>query len=154
RAVAFDSAHVKITGTPANVLANVLTKEEGASEYALAADGSLFYVAGPASGFGEVQRTLAWVDRAGHETPIAAPPRLYVAARVSPDGSRFALDVRGDDGGIWMWDEQRRNLVRLGGERNLFPFGGGFSPFWTRDGARIVFSATDRGGLIRPFWRS
>src|SRR5262249_21111989 len=56
-AVAFDAAHAKVAGTPANVLANVLTKEEGASEYALAADGSLFYVAGPASGFGEVQRT-------------------------------------------------------------------------------------------------
>jgi len=105
-------------------------------------------VPAPTGGFGEAQRTLVWVDRSGNETPIAAPPRPYVAARASPDGSRFAVDVRGDDGGIWIWDDQRRNLV---------PLGTGISPFWTPDGRRIVFSAqdaADRNAPVRAFWRA
>jgi hypothetical protein len=44
-----------------------------------------------------------WVDRKGHEDPIsAAPPRAYLYPRLSPDGTRVALDIRDQENDIWI----------------------------------------------------
>ena len=58
-------------------------------------------------------RSLVWVDRQGHEEPITAPPRAYVAPRLSPDGTRVALDIRDQENDIWIWDLARQTLTRL-----------------------------------------
>ena len=54
--------------------------------------GSLVYVKGTEfSGF--ASRALVWVDRAGNEEPLEAPVLAYERPRVSPDGTRVAVDV-------------------------------------------------------------
>ena len=58
-------------------------------------------------------RSLAWVDRQGHETPIPAPPRPYESARLSPDGTRVAVSIRDQDNDVWTWDLARQTLTRL-----------------------------------------
>src|SRR5207248_711975 len=45
--------------------------------------------------------------------PIPAPPRAYIYPRLSPDGTRVALDVRDQDSDVWIWDFTRTTLTRL-----------------------------------------
>ena len=105
------------------------------------------YVAGVA-GDQDAHRTLVWVDRKGHEEPIAAPPRAYVVPRLSPDGTRLALDIRDQDNDIWTWDLARQTLTRL-----TFDPAPDVQPAWTPDSRRIIF-ASQRGGLANLFWHA
>ena len=97
RAVAFDLSRREVQGTPVSVLPRVVTTTYGAGDDAVAADGTLVYVDAPgtasSASFG-VDRTLVWVDRAGREEPLAAPPRAYRQPRLSPDGTRIAVSIQ------------------------------------------------------------
>ena len=86
------------------------------------------------------QRSLAWVDRQGHETPIAAPPRPYESARLSPDGTRVAVDIRDQDNDIWTWDLARQTLTRLTFDADI-----DLVPVWTPDSRRVVFASARTG---------
>ena len=88
----------------------------------------------------EAQHALVWVDREGREEPIGAPPRYYVYPRLSPDGTRIALDVREGEEDIWIWDLERETLTRL-----TFSPRSDISPVWSPDG-RTVFFASATGG--------
>jgi Tol biopolymer transport system component len=70
----------------------------GSAYYDVSRSGTLVYVtASPQS-----QRSLTWIDRQGREEPIKAPPRAFVLARLSPDGTRVALDIRDQENDIWI----------------------------------------------------
>ena len=57
---------------------------------------------------------MVWVDRNGREEEITeAPPRVYAAPRLSPDGSRIALEIGDGDHDIWVWDIGRRALTQV-----------------------------------------
>ncbi len=110
RAVPFDLERLEVTGDPVPVLEGVMTKSTGAANFGISQSGSLVYIAGPASG---VERTLVWVERDGNEEALAAEPRACTYPRVSPDGTRLALDVRDQENDIWIWDFVRETLTRL-----------------------------------------
>ena len=94
-------------------------------------------------------RTLAWVDRQGREQPIKAiPPRAYLYARLSPDGTRLALDIRDQENDIWVWDLSRETLKRLTTEPTLDR-----GPVWTPDSRRIIFSS-NRASPGNLYWQS
>ena len=63
-----------------------------------------------AGGAAQFQHALVWVDREGREEPIGAPPRNYPIPRLSPDGTRIALDVRDQEQDIWIWDLGRETF--------------------------------------------
>jgi serine/threonine-protein kinase len=89
-----------------------------------------------------------WINRQGKEETINAPPRSYAAARISPDGTRVALEIRDQEYNIWIWDLARRTLTRLTDGHSLDA-----SPVWTPDSARIIFrSALD--GIGNLYWRA
>jgi serine/threonine-protein kinase len=150
RAVAFDVSRREIQGTPVTVLPRVLTTTYGAGDYAVAADGTLVYVDAPGTtssvGFG-ADRTLVWVDRAGREEPLAAPPRAYRQPRLSPDGTRIAVSIQDQEQDTWMWDLRRATLTRLTSAPGVDWF-----PLWTLDGKRMVFSSAGEGSSISLFW--
>ena len=157
RAVPFDVTRLEVTGAPVPVLDNVITKDQnsavslGAADFALARDGSLVYLSGSAA-TGGVQRTLVWVDRQGHETPIAAPPREYTYPRLSPDGARVAVYSGDQEQDIWVWDLSRTTLTRA-------TFDPGFDgyPVWTPDGRRLIFTSvftSGRTGVRNLFWQA
>ena len=76
-AVAFDAERLEVRGNPVPVLES--------AEFALSDEGTLAYLSG-----GRAGSVLAWVDRAGQEEPIEAPPMDYTYPRLSPDGTRVA----------------------------------------------------------------
>jgi Tol biopolymer transport system component len=146
RAVAFDVDRLEVRGTPVPVLQQVVTTPTGgAANFAVAANGTLAYVSG--SGLGET-RTVVWVDRDGHEEPLKVPPRAYASVRLSPDGTRIALDVRDEQNDIWIWDLQRQTMTRL-----TFDPSTDNSPTWTPDGRRIAFMSS-REGVPRLHWQA
>jgi hypothetical protein len=99
-ATAFDVSRLAITGTPAPVGERVGMKSSGLASFDVANDGRLVFSSYSSLG----DRGLAWVDRTGRESAVAAPPRSYFYARVSPDGTRLSFDIRDQDQDIWMWD--------------------------------------------------
>ena len=143
RAVPFDLERLEPTGTPAPVLEGVWTTPLGAANFAVAANGSLVYVAGlarPAS-----RNTIASVDRQGRVSPLpGVPPDLYRDVRVSPDGARLALATRTD---VSTYEFARATLSRLTTDRAEDR-----SPLWTSDGQRIVFTSR-RAGYLELFSR-
>ena len=91
-------------------------------------------------------RSFMWVNRQGREEPVTAPPRAYFALRLSPDGTRAALDIRDQENDIWIWDFARQTLTRLTFDPALDIF-----PVWTPDGRRIVFRRAGDNALL---WRN
>jgi eukaryotic-like serine/threonine-protein kinase len=140
RAVRFDLARLQVTSDPLPVADHVLMSGTGAAEYSTSRDGTLVYVPGGAAGAETTTRSLAWVTRDGREEPINAPPRAYVAQRLSPDGSRIALQVADRGFDIWTWDLARETLTPL----TFGPAVEGL-PVWTPDSRWIIFNSSRAG---------
>src|SRR5262245_60309258 len=109
RAVRFDLARLEVLSDPVSVVEQVTTFATGAANFATSRTGTLVYV--PGGGGDAAQRSLAWVNRQGREDRINAPPRAYLQPRLSPDGTRVALDIRDQENDIWIWDLKRQTLA-------------------------------------------
>ncbi len=145
-AVPFDVERRAVTGGSVTLVEGVSRATvTGAANADVAPTGTLVYLP---SGRGGGVRTLAWVHRDGTEEALAAPPRSYVLARISPDGTRVALDTV-DQNDIWAWDLSREALTRL-----TFAPESDFYPAWTPGGQQIVF-ASARDDIARNlYWRA
>jgi serine/threonine-protein kinase len=146
RAVRFDLSRLEVLSDPVPVVDRVATTNQGAAEFALSRTGSLIYLPGNAATFSE--RSLAWINRQGKEESINAPPRAYVAARISPDGTRVALDIRDQENNIWVWDLARRTLTRLTDGHSVDQYS-----VWTPDSTRIIYSSA-RDGVGSLYWQA
>jgi serine/threonine-protein kinase len=142
RAIGFDATRAIVVGQSTLIVPRVLTTTAGDANAVLASDGTLVYVGGAGSG---VARTLVWVDRQGHERPVAAPPRGYQYPRVSPDGTRVVMMAPEQGVDLWLWDLVRPTLTRL-----TFDPADDVNPVWTPDG-RVVFSSNRSGGVFNLF---
>jgi serine/threonine-protein kinase len=138
-AVPFDLERLQVTGPPVSILQGVMMHSTtGAVDFTSSIDGSLAYVpGGPKGGEG----TLVWVDRTGAAQALPAPPRVYTAPRLSPDGRRVALGITATTQGLWVYDLTRGTLTRLA---ETGPF-----PVWTPDGKRLAFTLP---GPWNIFW--
>jgi serine/threonine-protein kinase len=144
RAVPFDATRLAVSGNSAAVAEGVGLMGSASAHYDVSLDGRLVYVEGGLSS--RADRTVAWVDRSGKETPIAAPPRNYFYARISPDSRKLTLDMRDDEEDIWIWDVGRDVLSRLTDAKGSDQYG-----LWTRDSSRVVFSS-QLAGRQELFW--
>jgi eukaryotic-like serine/threonine-protein kinase len=141
RAVRFDAERVQVKGDAVTVVDAVMAGVTNGANYTVSRRGDLVYVPGGTSAAAEAQRTLLWVDRNGKEQPIKAQPRAYAVARISPDGTRLALDARDQTGDIWVWDIGRETLTPL--DRHVAQ---DMSPIWSPSGKDIIWSSTRAGG--------
>ena len=142
RAIAFNLDRLEVSGAPVPVLPQLLTTALGAASFAISSDGTLAFVPG---GLASSTRTMTWVDRQGREEPINTPARTYQYLRLSPDGTRAALDIRDQENDIWFWEFARRRLVRFTFDPTRDRF-----PVWLPDGRRLLFTS-DRAGAPNVF---
>ena len=92
RAVAFDLDARQVVGSPVPVLQDVITGETGAADFALARTGALAYVSGEADSAPAMH--LVWVTRDGDVQGIPVQARGWWYPRLSPDGTKVAVDLR------------------------------------------------------------
>jgi serine/threonine-protein kinase len=144
RAVLFDLARLEAGTMPVTVLPRLVTSQQDAGDFDVAADGTLAYVDAPGAA-SSAARTLVWVDRQGAEEPLGTPPRPYFHPRVSPDGGRVAVAIEDQENHIWVWDLTRRTLDRL-----AFGPEADWAPVWTDSRHLVYFSGREGGGV---FWQ-
>ena len=149
RAVRFDPVRVEVIGEPVSLIEPVRTGTSPTVNYSVSRRGDLVYVPGGGTFAPPAARTLTWVNRQGQESAIAAPPRTYAVARLSPDGTRVALDVRDQTMDIWIWDLRRQTLDPL--SRHAAQ---DLSPIWTPDGKRVIWTSTRGGGNPNLYWQA
>jgi Tol biopolymer transport system component len=150
-AVPFDTASLSVRGGPVAVVEGVARQMAALSaplQFAVSPEGFLAYV--PARSVVTPRRSLVWVSRQGREEAIAgAPLRTYTHPRISPDGTRLALDFLDENqaSDIWIRDFQRATVTRLTQDPTADR-----APAWTPDGQRIIFSSV-RTGRNALFWQ-
>jgi eukaryotic-like serine/threonine-protein kinase len=133
-AVPFDSTRLEAIGPETKLLDRVVVEPNGAAQFSVSANGVLAYIAGPALGR---EHELVWVDRQGHATPFRDEGREYSFPRLSPDGSKLAVDSpTGSNEDVWILD------LRLGSfQRVTTAPGEDFEPVWSPDGTRLAISS-------------
>jgi Tol biopolymer transport system component len=143
-AAPFDVAQMATRGPALPVIDGVRSsgsRMSGAFQFALSASGTLVYLPGSRVGpeFGKQQLVLA--DRAGRTEPLPTAPSDFRAIRVSPDGTRIAIEVGTDnDVNIYVTD------IATSAPLRRVTFGGRNSaPVWSPDGHQIAFQS-DRNG--------
>jgi WD40 repeat protein len=142
-AVPFNAKSLEVTGPPVKAAEGVsMSTNSGAAHFDVSRDGALAYAVGRAEG-GE--RTLAWVDRQGKETPLPLPVRSYLFPRVSPDGRQIAFEVEGVNHDLYLYDPDRDVTTKLTTD------GVSHAPVWTPDGKHIAFRSW-KAGTMTMWW--
>jgi len=136
-----NSIRLEPTGSAVPVAVRVATEPTGVGQFACAS-ASLVHVAGAV---GESGRALLIVTTDGAPRALRVPPRAFEEPRLSPDGSRIAVGIRGTTSDIWICDIARGTLMR-----QTF-YADNFAPVWTPDGQRLTFSS-NRQGPANIFW--
>jgi serine/threonine-protein kinase len=146
-AVPFDVSTREVHGDPTPQIERVMSEGTFASApFAVSSTGTLVYVPGGPGSL--TTRSLVWVNRQGQEQAIEAPVRAYTLLRLSPDGTRVALDIRDQQNDIWIWDLARHTLAPL-----TFDPATDRNPVWTPDGRHIIFTST-RDGAFSLYWQA
>jgi serine/threonine-protein kinase len=144
-AVPFNLKRLEVTGSPVRILDGVVTSDAiGVAQFSFSSSGSLIY----ATGGPEVYyKKLMWVDRKGEIRLLPVTPRGFVTAECSPDGKRLALQVRGGNEDVWIYEIEREILTRLtsaGGDNGF--------PIWTPDSNRVTY-LNSIGGVYALVWK-
>ena len=143
-----DPSRLEETGGALSVIEGVARSTDpenygGTAHLGYSGEGSLVYLTGVT---GNENRVLAVVDRNGVVERLPVAPRSYQSPRVSPDGSRVAVQATVDGQNvIWTYDLSGTTAMQ-----RLTLEGNNYRPVWTPDGNRIAF-ASDREGAIRIY---
>ena len=143
-AVPFDAHAFRPKGSPVAVLEGVLTNRTGTVQFDISETGTLVYVPGLTE---RVSHRLVWVDREGNATPVVTDVRQFWGPRFSPDGTRLAMWIAGENPDVWIYDLARETLAPLTSE------GTNFWPVWTPDGEFIAFVSREPEGFNNISWQ-
>ncbi|HEY2016601.1 MAG TPA: hypothetical protein VGH38_24025, partial [Bryobacteraceae bacterium] len=108
------------------------------SEFDASVDGVLVYVTG-------WQRSqLTWLDRQGKETgTVGTPKEFWSSVRISPDGSKVAVDVSDPGKGgadLWTFDLAKGTAERLTSDPGVEA-----SAVWSPDGTSLAYGSAQAG---------
>lgn len=129
---AFDVRSAEVTGEPVPVADQVTQFSESGVTTFSSSNGVLAI-----HGSRELPLSrLRWLDRRGGEIGQVGEPRPYRNPRLSPDGTRIAVELVDQTGNrdIWLMDVGRGVPVRF-----TFDAGRDASPVWSPDGGRIAW---------------
>jgi Tol biopolymer transport system component len=134
-AAPFDVGHLEMTGTPVPIAEAVVSNRgNGGAQFNFSRNGDLVYQSGDK--VGEDQPAIYWMDQAGKTQPLRTSTANAYNLRISPDGTRLAMDILGQQYDIWIYEWARDTLSRL-----TFDPGPDRFPLWTPDGQRITYSS-------------
>jgi hypothetical protein len=146
-AVAFNPASKAITGErvelPITGLA-IATDRAWGADFDIALNGTLVFVLAD-----QQPNALVWIDRAGREEFLSAPPRHYGYLRISPDGKKIATDVRSPGRDVYIWDIARETALRLTTDP-----GEEFFAEWSLGGDSLYYSSNQSGGSFNVYRRA
>jgi Tol biopolymer transport system component/predicted Ser/Thr protein kinase len=138
-AVPFNLPQLARVGVAVPILEDVSSDPGAGGDFAFAQNGTFLYLPGTGRQGGW---PISWLDRASGvptESPLHAPPGIYVTPRFSPDGKRLAFSIASGQGeDIWVKDLDRNTPSRLS-----FLSGTNRWPVWTPDARNIVFQSTN-----------
>jgi eukaryotic-like serine/threonine-protein kinase len=148
-AVPIDLATLEVKGAPTPLIEGVQRGvrgsggQGGSANYDVGSNGTLVYVPGFVLAAG-VPRRLLSVDLSGNSVPLIDDERDFWRPRISPDGTRVAVEALRPNSAsqVWIVDLERRTLNPVGGERDT-----GY-PVWTPDGKSVIYRRGE-GGLYR-----
>jgi Tol biopolymer transport system component len=150
-AIAFDARRLTTHGREVRVLDGVANSDaSGAGAFSLGSNGTLAYVPGDAftrADSSSPTMAVVRVSRTGETRQLSSELRNYYNPRVSPDGSKIALEVLGPDGTTHIWTMD----ARTGTAAQLTFEGEDSFPIWTADSRAVLFTSkrNDRYSIWR-----
>jgi serine/threonine protein kinase len=131
----FNADKLEFTGDATAIAENVVEDvSTWGAVFSFSQNGVLTYQAGGRT----AQSELRWYDRQGRNLS-ALGSGIYYGPRLSPDGTRLAVDFGDPDRNVWTFDLRRGVKTRLS-------FGAiDAAPVWSPDGSRIAFSPLSVG---------
>src|SRR5262249_48325909 len=132
-AVAFDLDRLILRGVPTPVLEDVVSASAsafGVADFDASRNGTVIFRRGK-SGGGLL--SISWLEGGSGKLQALHPKAgNYLRPKLSPDGTRLALE---DNGDVWVYEWQRNTMTRL--------TTGGQGPMWTPDGRFIIYRSAD-----------
>jgi Tol biopolymer transport system component len=145
--VGFDPDAMKMKGTPRQVFSDVRLNLAIAPQLALSAEGrQILFIGGTNTG-SQRQVRIVRVDQSGRASPIVSTwEGVFNYSALSPDGTRLALTVFGDERqNLWVKTLDRGPITRL-----TFEGAVNYRPTWLAGGREIAFIA-DQSGPALPY---
>jgi serine/threonine-protein kinase len=139
-AAPFDTRGRRLMGTAVPMISGVRTEVYGNAQWTVSAEGTLVFAPGRQVELGR----LAWVDASGMAEPLPMSERRFGTFELSPDGTRYAIEVWAQTVDIWVYDIAGGRTLRITRDGN------NFGPIWSPDGTSIAFMS-DRDGPVRAF---
>ena len=133
-AVPFDLGNMKVTGGAVPLADDLAMADgEGYGAFDIAPNGTFVYL--PASSF-RAELDIVFADRRGVVRPALPEAARYDNPRLSPDGTRIAVDLlpKGGTSDIWVFP-----VGSARGTRITDTPGKDFIPHWTPDGREILY---------------
>jgi len=146
-AAPFDVERLEVMGPALPVLEDIRMNAGtgmASAHFDVSSTGSLAYIPGYPR---PSKRSLVWVDRQGTAEPATQQRRAYWGPRLSPDGTRLAVNIESSAAKSDVWVVE---LLHEGWTRLTFQEANHL-PRWSPDGRRLVF-ASNREGPYNLFW--
>jgi len=141
RAIRFDVKHLAVTGEGLPVVDSVaMNPSDGAAAFDVSETGTLAYL--PVESYVTEDQVML-VNRQGRESPALPAADRYSHPRLSPDGTRIAVDIRSANslGDVWVFEAGRPSGTRVTSEG-----GRDWGAEWTPDGRELIYISE------RPFF--
>jgi eukaryotic-like serine/threonine-protein kinase len=138
-ATPFDLASRQFTGDPYPVAERIAWEGSRYASISASSTGVLVHAGGGARPITQ----LSWIDRSGRSLGTVGEPAVYTAIALSPDERRVAVAIASDAAerrDIWLVEVATGTSTRF-----TFDAGVSNSPVWSRDSARLAFSANRSG---------
>jgi len=143
RAQPFDLGTLELSGSSRLVRGNVrFDPRVGLGLFSVARDGTLVVLEGGVVAADE----LTLVDRSGRILDRIGEPGNFYHPRLSPDGTRIAVD-RSDEanrGDIWIYDLERGTGTRWASATEDET-----SPVWSPDGRQVAYEVSENSQVVR-----
>ena len=142
----FDERRLEFSGEALRIVEGVPVVPPGHAPFSVSAAGVLAYWPYPLG----TPAALRWFDRNGRASAAVETPALYGGFTLSPDSRRVAFSRAARTGGADVWV---RDLTD-GAETRITFDGAAFTPQWSPDGTRILFSGPGEQPPVKLFIKS